>query len=164
MEKKWKLIISFLIFLLVVVTGGSQYVLYKKSHLVCSAVIYHSEHYDPEVFSYQTVNKLAGISEHFVNNVTGRAYAEDKVFTLNRTVTFSYTPVKGFVGSFRVRVTDVRKSGVDNVPDEVAAKFMPSVSPGAEQIMHLSRLPSGDILVTSALGPFFICDVDGDHR
>ncbi|MBA7843256.1 hypothetical protein HV213_23810 [Klebsiella sp. RHBSTW-00484] len=163
MERKWKIICCALFFTLILLTCSLQYVVWKKSHLTCSAVIYHAEHYGSDEFTYLSVNKISKAPDSVINMINGRAYSNEKMHILNRTVTFSYSQVKGSPGKFLLKVTDVRKSGADNVHDEEINKYMSFISTEVERTMSLTRLPSGDILFTSALGPFFVCDVDGDH-
>lgn len=143
---------------------AASFVFLEPKHtlnFVCNATLVHSVHYGDPVFSYKTTHRVVINENREVRStINGFVYSHGERFNYNRTVMFDYVSPRRGDGSSLIKVIDVRKSGADDIPQDLEDKYMSFEQPGTERLMNIKYTPTGDILFTSANGPFFMCDVE----
>jgi hypothetical protein len=127
--------------------------------LICHATLIHHERHDNNPFIYKSYHTVVLRKDGTgYDQMNGEATIDNKPYTLNRTILFSYER-HGNDRFLTLKVTGARISGADDVPQEAYRRYMSFVNTDSKRMVELTLLPSGDLLVNTALGPFFICAV-----
>lgn len=127
--------------------------------LNCTATLIHYENRE-DLFSH-----TSQLNIHFKKDgfgymlINGNVYNKENRYILSRSTQFKYKRQTKHDSYYTVTVLSERKSGLDNVPDELTQTYMSFIVPGTERFLKLDYLPNDDVLFTTILGPFFVCDI-----
>lgn len=89
-----------------------------------------------------------------VIHVYGEADDDEKIYKVNRTVTFDFNILGK--STYEITIRSVIKSTLDKVPLELDAQYFPALSKGAIRIVSFSRF-NENLIVSISSGAYFIC-------
>ena len=126
-------------------------------NFTCQATLIHHERHEDNPFVYKSFHTIVLHKDGMgYDQINGEASVNGKPHTLNRTILFNYYR-KGNDNFLTLKVTGARVSGADDIPEDADKRYMSFTNINTERMVQLTFLPSKDMLISTALGPFFIC-------
>ena len=131
----------------------------KPASFKCHSVLIHSRYFDKP--DYMSILSLSiNLSNSTMNvSVSGRLSKDNKVYIILRSNDYTVKSSARLPGMLNLTSTQTTISQSDTLPDEYLNDFFPFARLGSKRWVKLNRLQDGDILFTTHLGPFFICNV-----
>ena len=150
----WLMVFVSAFFMTFIVFAGNK----TGNEIKCQSVLLHSEHREESIFSYK-VTQYAALAKNWTGYVhlTGEVIADGESFLLNRVVHFTYSRKSFFDEAYEISFTTLQKSSVDDLPENHSRRHLGLIEPVDDNLLKLHYLPSGDIVLTTRQGVFFIC-------
>lgn len=149
--------IHFLLFIVGLMLSEKAYA-NTSIDIKCSGVLNHFENINTDNYHAKmqvTVILMKNKSGHITLN--GRISSSTTVYTLSRTIDYTYQYNNNDFGIYNMTFTRVNSAGVDNVPASIFEKYMSLFSLNKSKLIRINTLPSENLLISSAFGPLFIC-------
>ncbi|WP_406584986.1 FidL-like protein [Enterobacter bugandensis] len=123
----------------------------------CIATVKHDLIYDNISVNYVLSHKIVTVSGNSgYDTLRGTFTVNDKHYIVGRTIKFTHEKIFSS-NSHDFQIVSTHKFPSDNLPDDIANRFLSYLKNGPSRFLHLDRTDQLHILISDTGGPSFIC-------
>ncbi|MEX3019436.1 hypothetical protein AB4K05_07530 [Kluyvera sp. STS39-E] len=157
MKKYHVFIFILMALLLVFLAGGYWHSQHNLSFTCSSSTVSLSTNTENKPFLNFTESVTFTLKGQVFVNISGEIHNEDASYTLNRSIIYDYIRLGS--GDYQLHAIRVTPTGTDDIPAELAQKFLGQLSLDSYRVVSIRQLPSGDMVISNTTGPYIICAV-----